>query len=77
MHFATVDTFLKVVCHQEYSFARVRDYINIDIDRRKRIASFSGEGRFGLIEIGWIKSLFGVLRNGGVNLIITDIDLFD
>jgi hypothetical protein len=75
--FATVHMFVKAVCHQEYRLAWIRNYNGIDIDRVKRIASFAGEGRRCWIDVAWIKSLFGILKDGGVNLIITDINLFD
>jgi hypothetical protein len=75
--FATVQMFVKADCYQEYRLAWVRKYNGIDIDRVKRIASFAGEGRRCWIDVAWIKSLFGILKDGGVNLIITDINLFD
>jgi len=56
--------------------AYVQDYNNIDIDKRKRIASFGQEGRHSWIAVTWICSLFGILRDGGVNLIATDIDIY-
>ena len=75
--FATLLKFIKVVYSQERYLAWVRNYNGVDIDRIKRVASFAGEGSHCWIEVTWIKSLFGVIRDGGVNLIVTDVNLFD
>jgi hypothetical protein len=79
MAFAMVCNFARAVCqnHRAHYLAYVHDYTGIDIDRIKRVASFSGEGRRRWIRIAWIESLFGILREGGVNLIITDANVFD
>jgi hypothetical protein len=75
--FATLLKFIKVIYPEERYLAWVRNYNGIDIDHVKRVASFAGDGSYCWIEATWIKSLFGVIRDGGVNCIITDVNLFD
>jgi hypothetical protein len=62
----------EAVCrdHHVHHLAYVRDYMGVDLDRIKCVASFSGEGRRRWIRIARIESLFGILKEGGVNLIM-------
>jgi hypothetical protein len=62
--------------HQIRKLAWVRHLDDVDIDRVKRIASYGREGRLSWIDVSWIASLIGIIREGSVNLIITDVDLF-
>jgi hypothetical protein len=73
--FAAVVAFIEVLRPQR-CLAWVRKYEGIDIDRTKRVASFAREGGLCWIEVTWIRSLFGILRDD-VNLIVTDVNLFD
>jgi len=73
--FATIVAFIEVLRPQR-CLAWVRKYDRIDIDRTKRVASFAREGGLCWIEVTWIRSLFGILRDD-VNLIVTDVNLFD
>lgn len=74
----TVDLFAMAISHQaHYCLALVRDYTGIDKDCTKRVVSFVGEGSYRWIKISSINSLFGILREGGINFVITNIDLFD
>ena len=73
--FATIVAFIEVLRPQR-CLAWVRKYDGIDIDRTKRVASFAREGGLCWIEVTWIRSLFGILRDD-VNLIVTDVNLFD
>jgi hypothetical protein len=66
--FVAVVAFIEVLRPQRYE--------GIDIDRTKRVASFAREGGLCWIEVIWIRSLFGILRDN-VNLIVTDVNLFD
>ena len=75
--FATVDVFAAVDYPQERYLAWVRGYDDVKIDRVKRVASFAREGNYHWIEVAWVESLCGVLRDGGVNLLVTDVNLFD
>jgi hypothetical protein len=68
--------FAKVIYPQERCLAWVRIYDGVNIDHAKRVASYTREGRCCWIEVGWIKSLLGVIKEGGVNLLVTDVDLF-
>jgi Domain of unknown function (DUF4218) len=79
MAFATVHMFAKAICqdHNVHHLAYVCEFKNINIDRHKRVASFSGEGRRRWIRIASIKGLFGILKEDNVNLIITDANIFD
>jgi Transposase family tnp2/Domain of unknown function (DUF4218) len=74
--FATVLKFVQVI-RQQRCLAWVRNYDGVDIDHVKRVASFAREGSYCWIEAAWIKSVFGIMREGGINLIITDVNLFD
>ena len=62
--------------HLDY-LAWIQSLEDIDIDHEKHIASYGRQGNYTWIEIKWIKSLFGVLKDGGIKLIVTDINLFD
>ena len=61
---------------QLHFLAFIRNYTDINIDKRKRVASFGREGGRSWIPVSWIQSLFGVIQEGGVNLIVTDIDIY-
>jgi hypothetical protein len=75
--FALVLHFAKVSGTQERYLAWVRLYDGIDIDRARGVASFDCEGSYCWIEVDWILSLFGVIRDGRVNFIVTDVNLYD
>jgi tnp2 family transposase/uncharacterized protein DUF4218 len=75
--FASLLQFAKVIYPQERCLAWVRIYDGVNIDHAKRVASYTREGRCCWIEVGWIKSLLGVIKEGSVNLLVTDVDLFD
>ena len=74
--FATVFAFVEVTCPEKHLLAWVRTYDEVDIDQVKRVASLGREGPFRWIETSWIKSLFGVLTEGRVKLIVTDVNIF-
>jgi Transposase family tnp2/Domain of unknown function (DUF4218) len=75
--FATVFHFAKVSGTQECCLAWVRLFDGININCARRVASFTREGGYCWIEVSWIMSLFGVIQDGPVNLIVTDVDLFN
>ena len=72
-----VNNFIKVTYPQEAYLTLVHNYSGVDIDCIKRVASFSGVGSYCWIEVTWIKSLIGVIEEGNVKFIVTDINLFD
>jgi hypothetical protein len=45
------------------------------VDRRRGVVSYEGFGSHKWIKVDWILSLIGVLRDGGVNFIVTDVNL--
>ena len=71
--FATVFAFVEVTYPEQHLLAWVRTY---DEDHVKRVASLSRKGRFRWIETSWIKSLFEVLTEGRVKLIVMDVNIF-
>ena len=54
----------------------IKPFLNLSIDRPKRIASYSGLGASKWITVGQILSIIGVVVDAGVQLIVTDVDLF-
>jgi hypothetical protein len=78
MEFGIVHYFVRANQGQQvWQLAWVRQLEDVDIDCAKRIASYGREGSHFWIDIAWINSLIGIVREGGVNLIVTDVDLFD
>jgi hypothetical protein len=75
--FARVNNFVKVTHPREAYLALVHNYSSVDIDCIKRVASFGGEGSYCWIEVTWIESLIGVIKEGNVKFIITDVNLFN
>ena len=57
-------------------FAWIRTLDDLDFDRKFGIVSFGRLGRHRWIHVEWIKSLIGIIREGGVNHILSDVDLF-
>jgi hypothetical protein len=58
-------------------WAWIRALEGIDIDKQRRVASYERVGTLRWIQVEWIKSVIGIIREGGVALIVTDSDLFD
>ena len=56
--------------------ALVRICDNVQLQRRKRFATFSSVGRQGWVDVQSIAGLFGVLIHEGKNHIVTDVDNF-
>jgi hypothetical protein len=78
--FGEVQFFLRAVTTNQEArdLAWVRDFDDIDIDCVKRVASVGKRvGRRSWVDVAWIESLIGVIRDGNVDLIISDINLFD
>ena len=60
------------------NLAWVRNFDGIDIDNAKRIASFGNRSRRrSWVDVAWMVSLIGIIRDDNINLIISDVDLFD
>jgi hypothetical protein len=60
------------------NLAWVRNFDGIDIDNAKRIASFGNRsGQRSWVDVAWMVSLIGIIRDDNINLIISDVDLFD
>ena len=57
-------------------WAYIKPFANISIDRRKRVASYQGIAASKWIKVSQILSLIGIMVQAGVNLIVTDVDLF-
>jgi hypothetical protein len=54
-------------------WAWVRTLNGLDVDRRRGVVSYEAFGSHKWIKVDWILSLIGVLRDGGVNFIVTDV----
>jgi hypothetical protein len=57
-------------------WAYIKPFANISIDRRKRVASYQGIAASKWIKVSQILSLIGIMVQAGVNLIVTDVNLF-
>jgi hypothetical protein len=79
MAFGIVKRFIEAVDsrHQCRKLAWIRTLSGIDVDHSKRTCSYGSEGTHCWIEVERIKSLIGIIREGGVKYIVTDINLFD
>ena len=63
-----------------YEFGRwawVRTLDKIDLNKTAGVASYDGWGPHRWIQIEWIETVIGVVRQGNVGLIVCDINLFD
>ena len=58
-------------------WAWIRALEDIDIDKQRRVISYKRVGTLRWIRVEWIESVIGIIREGGVALIVTDFDLFD
>ena len=56
--------------------ALVRICDNVQLQRRKRFATFSSVGKQGWVDVQCIAGLFGVIVHEGKNHIVTDVDIF-
>jgi hypothetical protein len=79
MEFGAVQHFVSIPSQGRHlgDVAWIRGLEDVDIDCKKLIASYGRQGSHFWIEIGWIKSLFGVIEEGGVKFIVTNVNLFD
>jgi hypothetical protein len=57
-------------------WAWVRTLNGLDVDRRRGVVSYEAFGSHKWIKVDWILSLIGVLRDGGVNFIVTDVNIY-
>ena len=57
-------------------WAWIRTLDGIEVDRIKGVVNFRCPGTHRWIPVEWIQSLIGIIRESGVNLIVSDIDLF-
>ena len=80
MAFGVVKSFIKAVDarHQVIrKLAWIRELSDIDIDHAKRVCSYGSEGGHCWVEVEGIRSLIGLIREGGVKFIVTNQNLFD
>jgi len=79
MGFGIVQYFIEAVdkYQQLHRLAWVQKLRDIDIDHSKRICSYGSEGGHCWIEAEQIQSLIGIIQEGGVKFIVTDVNLFD
>lgn len=57
-------------------WAYIKPFGNISIDRLKRVVSYQGTATSKWVQVGRILGLVGVIHQAGVNLIVTDVDVF-
>ena len=80
MKFGTIYYFLRVSSagRPARQLARITQFDNINMDREKRLASAgNGKGRRAWVDVSYIRSLIGIVKDRGRNIIVTDIDLFE
>ena len=80
MKFGTIYYFLRVSSagRPARQLARITQFDNINMDREKRLASAgTGKGRRAWVDVSYIRSLIGIVKDRGRNIIVTDIDLFE
>lgn len=78
--FGIIYYFLQVISTDRpvRQLAWISQFEGVDIDREKRIASFGIEkGRRSWVNVEYIHSLIGIIKDGGVNFIVTDVNLFE
>jgi hypothetical protein len=73
--FGEVQFFIELYKLGRWAWVRTLD--KIDIDKKVGVASYDGYGPHRWIQIDWIESLIGVVRQGNVGLIVSDINLFE
>jgi len=73
--FSEIQFFIKLYELGHWAWVRTLD--KIDIDKKVGVASYDGYGPHRWIQIDWIESLIGVVRQGNVGLIVSDVNLFE
>ena len=64
-------------CLRELSnWAWIRTLDGVEVDKMKGVINFQCVGSHRWIPVEWMQSLIGIIRESGVNLIVSDIDLF-
>src|SRR6266480_2407590 len=58
------------------NWAWIRTLNNVEVDKMKGVINFQCVGSHCWIPVEWMQSLIGIIRESGVNLIVSDIDLF-
>jgi len=79
MKFGAIHYFLRVSStgRPVQQLARIRQFGDTKIDREMRIASFGTEkGRRSWVNVKYIHSLIGIVKDRDLNFIVTDVDLF-
>jgi len=79
MAFGMVKCFIEAVDTSQRlrKLAWIKTLEQIDVDHAKRTCSYGRVGDHCWIEVEQIRSLIGLINEGGVKFIITDINLFD
>ena len=78
MEFGIVKFFIEAVDQLRIrKFAWIQTLQDIDMDHAKRTCSYGSKGNHRWIEVGQIQSLIGLVHEGGVKFVVTDINLFD
>ena len=75
--FSEVKFFINAAGFRRWAY--IKSFINVNIDRGRRIITYNGIGAAKWIRIEWIKLLISVLHKGStgsVDCIITDINIF-
>ena len=79
MKFGLIHYFLRVSStgRPVQQLAQIRQFEDVKIDRETRIASFGGKkGHRSWVDVKYIHCLIGIVKDRGLNFIVTDVDLF-
>jgi hypothetical protein len=58
------------------SWAWIRELDGLDINKDVSIVSYRRMGNLRFVKLDWILSLIGIVQEGGVSMIVTDVDQF-
>ena len=76
LRYGEVQYFVSVDHHRFGSWAWIRELDGLDIDKEVTIVSYKKMGNLRFVRLNWILSLIGIVQEGGVNMIVTDVDQF-